>query len=117
MECRVRDLDVHYEQVGEGRPMLMLHGWSLDHHHMMSRLEPVFSQRNGWKRIYLDLPGHGKTPARPWITNQDGMLQVVLDVIDQLMPGKRFALAGISSGSIPSRAAWSTSVRNPWTDY
>ena len=64
MDCELKDITVHYELLGEGRPIIMLHGWSVDHRHMVSDMEPLFRQRDGWKRIYLDLPGHGRTPGK-----------------------------------------------------
>ena len=77
MDCELKDTTVHYEALGEGRPIVMLHGWSVDHRHMVSDMEPLFRQRDGWKRIYLDLPGHGTTPGKDWITNQDRMLDEI----------------------------------------
>jgi pimeloyl-ACP methyl ester carboxylesterase len=59
MECQIKDLPVYYEMSGEGRPIIMLHGWSVDHRHMESTMETLFAQHTGWKRFYLDLPGHG----------------------------------------------------------
>jgi pimeloyl-ACP methyl ester carboxylesterase len=103
MECELKDITVHYETRGEGRPIVMLHGWSIDHRHMVSDMEPLFRQRDGWKRIYLDLPGHGTTPGKDWITNQDRMLDVVLDFIDSLIPGQRFVVAGASAGAYLAR--------------
>jgi pimeloyl-ACP methyl ester carboxylesterase len=103
MECELKDITVHYESFGEGRPIIMLHGWSVDHRHMVSDMEPIFRQRNGWKRIYLDLPGHGQTPAKDWITNQDKMLDVVLEFIDNLIPRQRFVVAGTSAGAYLAR--------------
>ena len=103
MECELKDITVHYESFGEGRPIIMLHGWSVDHRHMVSDMEPIFRQRNGWKRIYLDLPGHGQTPAKDWITNQDKMLDVVLEFIDNLIPRQRFLVAGTSAGAYLAR--------------
>lgn len=99
MDCELKDITVHYELLGEGRPIIMLHGWSCDHRHMVSDMEPLFRQRDGWKRIYLDLPGHGRTPGKDWITNQDKILDVVLDFIDNLIPGQRFVVAGTSAGA------------------
>jgi hypothetical protein len=52
MACRLDKINVHYEVVGEGRPILMLHGWPLDHRHLLSEMEPVFERREGWRRIY-----------------------------------------------------------------
>ena len=103
MDCELKDTTVHYEALGEGRPIVMLHGWSVDHRHMVSDMEPLFRQRDGWKRIYLDLPGHGTTPGKDWITNQDRMLDVVLDFIDSLIPGQRFVVAGTSAGAYLAR--------------
>jgi len=103
MECQIKDISFHYELFGEGRPIIMLHGWSIDHHHMVSAMEPLFRQRDGWKRIYLDLPGHGRTPGKDWITNQDKILDVVLDFIDNLIPGQRFVVAGNSAGAYLAR--------------
>jgi pimeloyl-ACP methyl ester carboxylesterase len=114
MECDLRDITVFYEVIGEGRPMLMLHGWSLDHRHMVSDMEPFFSQRAGWKRIYIDLPGHGKTPGKDWITNQDQILAVVLDFIDKVIPQQRFVLAGTSAGAYLARGV--VYHRREWID-
>ena len=59
------DLQMYYETVGEGVPVLMLHGYYVDHHIMTGCLEPVLEQAEcaGYKRIYLDLPGMGKTKS------------------------------------------------------
>jgi len=103
MECELQDITVHYELFGEGKPIILLHGWSTDHRHIMSDMEPVFRQRDGWKRIYLDLPGHGGTPGKDWITNQDKILDVVLDFLDSIIPGQRFAVAGASLGAYLAR--------------
>jgi pimeloyl-ACP methyl ester carboxylesterase len=103
MECLVRDLNVHYEVFGEGKPLLLLHGWSIDHSIMVSTMEPLFQGRSGWQRFYPDLPAHGLTPARPWITGQDQMLEVVLGFIDALFPGRPFAVAGSSLGAYLAR--------------
>ena len=35
MICHVRDVPVHFEVEGDGRPVLMLHGAFADHHHMV----------------------------------------------------------------------------------
>jgi pimeloyl-ACP methyl ester carboxylesterase len=98
MEVKVRDIPVYYEVRGEGRPLLLLHGWPTDHHHMVHDFEPFFERRGDWKRVYLDLPGMGRTPSAEWITNQDGMLEVVLAFIDALIPGERVAVVGTSYG-------------------
>jgi len=103
MECKLDNITVYYEVFGEGRPIIMLHGWSGSRRHMISDLEPVFAQHTGWQRIYLDMPGHGKTPGKDWINNQDQMLEVVLDFIDHVIPGRNFSVAGVSAGAYLAR--------------
>jgi pimeloyl-ACP methyl ester carboxylesterase len=94
---------VHYETIGDGTPIIMLHGWYLDHRSIMADLEPVFRTRRGWKRIYLDLPGMGRTQGIGWIANNDNMLKVVHDFIDTVIPGQRFVIAGYSYGGYLAR--------------
>jgi len=103
MECKVRDLTIYYEQAGSGMPCLMFHGGGLDHRHMQNDMEPLFTDRGGWRRIYPDLPGAGKTRSAEWITNQDHMLDVVLEFIDVVAPDQRFAVAGASYGGYLAR--------------
>lgn len=99
MECRLENITVSYEQFGEGRPLLLLHGMPLDHRHVVNDFEPLFRERTGWKRIYPDMPGMGKTPGPDWVTNQDQILDILLAFIDAVIPEQRFSLAGASYGA------------------
>lgn len=103
MECVLENITIHYEVFGEGKPIIILPGWGLNTRFMVHETEPSFEGRQGWKRIYIDPPGHGKTPGKDWITNQDQMLQVVLACIDQLTAGQRFSLIGASLGAYLAR--------------
>jgi pimeloyl-ACP methyl ester carboxylesterase len=98
MDCRLQNTTIYYEQFGEGMPLLLLHGWSGDHRHMADDFEPLFEQREGWKRIYPDIPGMGRTLGPSWITNQDQMLDVLLAFIEAMIPQERFSIAGTSYG-------------------
>jgi len=103
MECSLENITVHYEVFGEGRPIIILPGWSGNTHRAAHRMEPFFQQREGWKRLYIDPPGHGKTPGKGWITNQDKMLEVILACIDKLIAGQRYSMVGISLGAYLAR--------------
>jgi pimeloyl-ACP methyl ester carboxylesterase len=103
MECDLGKIAIHYETFGEGIPIIMLHGWYLDHRSMVADLEPVFKTRRGWKRIYPDLPGMGRTPGMGWIANNDYMLAIVQDFIDKVIPKQRFVVAGYSYGGYLAR--------------
>lgn len=98
MQCDLDNISVYYETVGEGRPIVIFHGGSIDHRYMLSEMEPIFKQRDGWWRIYPDLPGHGQTPGPDWVTHQDQVLDIMLNFIDQVIPGQDFTTAGFSYG-------------------
>src|SRR5947209_19521206 len=66
-------------------------------------MEPVFTQREGWLRIYPDLPGTGRTPSADRLATHDAMLEAVLAFIDKVIPGQRFVLAGLSYGGYLAR--------------
>src|SRR5258707_1000574 len=103
MKTEVQGIDICYESVGEGRPILMLHGGYVDHHPMLGDLEPLFAKRPNWRRIYLDLPGHGRTQAKDWIVNQEQVLELVLGFIGKVIPRQSFAIAGASRGGYLAR--------------
>ncbi len=103
MECMVRNVPVYYEARGSGLPIIMIHGYTPDHRVMKGCMEPLFVQRPGWQRIYLDLPGMGRTPGSEQITCADDMLDIVIDFIDAVIPGRPFLVAGTSYGGYLSR--------------
>jgi pimeloyl-ACP methyl ester carboxylesterase len=103
METEVQGISIYYEVIGEGRPIVMLHGGYVDHRQMAGDLEPLFAKHPNWKRIYPDLPGHGRTRAKDWIVNQEQVLELVLGFIDKVIPGQTFTLAGLSRGGYLAR--------------
>ena len=103
MECELENTTVHYEMLGAGRPLVVLHGAAGDHRAVAVEIEPLFTHRAGWKRIYLDLPGHGATPGPAWMQNEDQLLDLLLSFIDRVIPHERFALAGFSRGGYYAR--------------
>ena len=103
MECQVRDLTMHYEEAGTGRPLLILHGWTMTGAQTMDHFEPSFQNRPGWRRLYPDIPGHGKTPLPDWLRDHDGELEMLLEFMDAVAPGERFVVAGLSWGGYLAR--------------
>jgi len=100
MECRLDRITIHYGVRGEGRVFLALHGWPLDHRAIVGAFEPIFARRQGWKRVYPDLPGMGKTKGPEWLVTQDQMLDVLLEFIEHVIPSERFTVAGFSYGGL-----------------
>lgn len=103
MKHRINDCDVYYETFGEGTPVIILHGSTLDSRSMTGCMEPIFEKRKDWKRIYIDFPGHGQTPGRDWIKGSDDVLKIVLEFIDHIIPNTHFVLVGLSYGGYIAR--------------
>ncbi|TCP29387.1 pimeloyl-ACP methyl ester carboxylesterase [Scopulibacillus darangshiensis] len=101
--CQVKKANIYYEEYGIGKPIIMIHGFTPDHRLMTGCMEPVFKERKGWRRIYIDLPGMGQTKDYEQINNTDEMLDAVLDLIDTLIPNQTFLIAGESYGGYLTR--------------
>lgn len=101
--CKVNKANIYYEVMGEGIPILMIHGYTPDHVLMTGCMEPIFKQKEGWQRIYIDLPGMGITKSYEDISCSDEMLDAVLEFIDLLIPDKKYLVAGESYGGYIAR--------------
>lgn len=103
MICNVKNIEINYEIYGEGKPIIMIHGYYPDHRLMVGCMEPIFINRTGYKRVYIDLPGMGKTKGENWIKNSDIMLDIVIDFINNIILNENFLLAGESYGGYLAR--------------
>jgi pimeloyl-ACP methyl ester carboxylesterase/putative sterol carrier protein len=99
MECKVRDITMTYDEVGTGTPLLVLDGWGYSGHLTMIGSEPVYEARTGWRRLYPELPGHGKTPMPSWVQSPDDMLDALLEFLEAIAPSEQFAVTGASWGA------------------
>lgn len=93
----------YYEDIGIGIPIIMIHGFTPDHRLMSGCMEPIFAERDGWRRIYLDLPGMGQTKNYEQINHSDDMLEAVINFIETLIPNQAFLIAGESYGGYLTR--------------
>ena len=103
MKCKIKNISINYEVMGSGKPIIMIHGSHVDHRLMTGCMEPLFNNIDGYKRIYLDLPGMGKTKGENWIINSDVMLDTVINFIEKVIPNENFLLAGESYGGYLAR--------------
>jgi pimeloyl-ACP methyl ester carboxylesterase len=97
-----RGVQVHYAAYGASREwaertVLVLHGYTLDHRSSEAVFEPAFHGRDGWRRLYLDFPGMGRTRAPAWVASSDDVLEVTAAAVAELVDGP-YALAGVSFG-------------------
>lgn len=99
MECDLGNIKVHYEIIGEGKPIVFLHGFGLKSSHLdwLNEVENT-KKIDSWQRVYLDLPGMGKTLGEDWITSGDDFLNVIIRFIHKVFPDKKIILAGNSFG-------------------
>ena len=104
MRCDLGRASIDYETFGEGVPLVVLHGMPLDRNASIFEFEPVLSTRAGWRRIYPDLPGHGRSPGAAAITTPDQLLDVLVEFVEALLGGARFVAAGTSFGAYLARA-------------
>ena len=92
---------LHSVEIGEGHPLLILHGGGLDHRHMRDALEPAFDDRPHFRRVYADLPGHGLSDGQG-INSQDDVLSRLISFSEHTFDGP-FAVIGESRGSLLAR--------------
>lgn len=95
---------MHYEVEGpkNGIPMLMLHGFGCQLELMRGCMEPAIeaaSMKEKVLRVYVDLPGHGRSNDAPLsLASSDAILKESLAVMDEIAPNKEFAVVGQSYG-------------------
>ena len=122
----MRGNSIHYEVLGDGSPVVILHGRPGDHRYLMPTLEPIFSAHKGWKRVYVDFPGTAQTRMNERISGNDQVLDVTLDLVNAVIPGEHFALIGHSYGAYIARGIitkapsivdglflWAPTIRKP----
>lgn len=90
-------------EVGEGLPVVIIHGWQMEGRVEELDFEPIFNQTPGLRRIYVDLPGMGKTPANN-IKDMDDIYLRLVQFIEFRLGRSRFLLVGSSCGAYLARA-------------
>lgn len=99
MRIEAGGVSVGFDEVGEGRTAVFLHGMPASRRQMLHFFEPIFSERSGWRRVYPDLPGMGETAALEGVAGQDAMLEVVVEFVDRVAPGEQVLVVGSSYGA------------------
>ena len=86
MKISVKDVDVNYIQYGEGKDILLLHGWG-QNIEMMRYLGDNFSSK--FRITILDLPGFGESsePTYDWsISDYSDMLEIFISKLNIKKP-------------------------------
>jgi len=95
---------LNFADHGAGVPVLAIHGWTPDHRLMLGCLEPLFARRPGYRRLYPDLPGMGRTYAPPSVASSDDILDALQAFVDREIGDAPFLLVGESYGGYLARA-------------
>ncbi len=98
-KVKKKAIKVHHTIIGDGMPIIMLHDFGTDHRQMMGCMEKLFEKRPGWKRVYIDLPGMGKSEGKDWIKNSAKILQIVSSLINNIVKDQEFVLVGHGYGA------------------
>lgn len=88
---------MYYEVIGEGKPILLVHGLACDMNLMKGCMEQVFDKKPGYKRIYVDLLGMGESDADLEFASAEKMIEV-LSAFSREVIGEGFLLVGESYG-------------------
>ena len=104
MEVRVGEVMVFSEERGTGRPVLVLHGAGVDHRETEACFELVFERLSGYRRLYPDLPGMGRSPAPASLSSADDVLEVLLGFAEEVTGGSTYLLVGHSAGGYYAQA-------------
>lgn len=99
MEHLVGRTSVHYVEHGHGAPVLVLHGAGVDHHEAEACFEPALAQSDGYRRIYPDLPGMGRTSAPSSLRSADDVLDTLLGFAVHVAGQEPLLLVGHSAGA------------------
>ena len=92
---------IDYEILGEGTPVLIIHGWGIDRTTMQAAFEMVFEALGGYKRYYIDLPGMGRSEHGD-VHNSDDILALLHGFAEEII-GEPFILVGQSYGGLLAR--------------
>ena len=79
MKIKVKDIDINYIQYGDGKDIILLHGWGQN----IEMMKPIGNNlSNKYKITIIDFPGFGKSeePKTPWtIEDYKEMLEKVVE--------------------------------------
>lgn len=94
MKIHVNEIDIFLEVSGEGFPVLLLHGYPLDHS-IWEPILPFFSAKS--RMIMPDLRGHGRSDAPDITSTMDLMAEDIAGLMDAL-DIKKAIIVGHSMG-------------------
>lgn len=93
---------MHSVEYGVGTPILIIHGFCLDHRLLLG-LDPIFAEEGKWRRVYVDLPGMGMSGAGPEIYSTEAVAEAVVSFARMSFGNEAFAVLANSFGGMIAR--------------
>ncbi len=95
MRTSIKGLEINYEVIGEGKPLLILHGWGSNSERWQKVGELL--AKKGVKVIIPDLPGFGKSQSPSMAWGLDDYCDFIQEFV-KLLNLEKFYLLGHSFG-------------------
>jgi pimeloyl-ACP methyl ester carboxylesterase len=96
ISVQLGDIEIYYEEYGEGRPLLLLHGFGGCSQNWLPFVADLEAH---YRLIVVDLPGHGhSTNPRDTFTHRQAAIDV-FSLLDELGI-ERFSAMGMSTGGM-----------------
>jgi 3-oxoadipate enol-lactonase len=102
----VGDITLHVEVAGGGRPLLLVHGFPLDHQMWRAQIEEL---SRDVRVIAPDLRGFGRSDVTQGTVTMQQMADDLAGLLDVLQVRESVALAGLSMGGY---VAWQFALRH-----
>lgn len=80
------------------RPVVLLHGMAGDHRLLVEACDDTL-ERAGLRRLYLDLPGHGRSTGEPAHADADSLVDALADTLSALVGDTPPLLVAYSYGA------------------
>ena len=95
---------LHFSDLGEGTPVLALHGAYSTHLEISAALEPILAPRTAYRRLYPDLTAMGDSPAHESIQTTNDLVDLVEHLVEQVVGDAPLLVVGHSFGGHIARA-------------
>lgn len=105
--CRTLSNGIFVCEQGIGIPLVLLHGFSLDHHMWQYQIEELSAK---YRVIAIDVPGFGKSPLKHASITLSEVAGDIMSAIDEMLPQQQCVVMGLSMGGY---IAWELLSRYP----
>ncbi len=92
-------MSLHFDDIGSGTSVLILHGAYSTRHETRGALEPFFADHDGYRRLYVDLPGMGDSPGDDTIQTSNDAVAVVDELMEAKFGSQPLLVIGHSYGA------------------